>query len=142
MRIRPATPADGPAMCAIYVAAGREAWSSFLPVERLDPASEAPFDGDAGWVAEDADGVVGFTWLVGDELDTLYVHPRAWGAGIGRALMETAIAGRARTRLWTAEQNERARRIYERYGWRLDGETRQVTYMGVTFTEVRYELAR
>jgi GNAT superfamily N-acetyltransferase len=139
VQIRPATAADGAAMREIYVAAGRAAWEHFLPVEEIDAASEAAFDGDRGWVAEDESGVVGFTWLVGDELDTLYVHPRAQGRGIGRALMDTALAGRERTYLWTAEQNERTREIYERYGWRADGATRPSTYKGVTFVELRYE---
>ena len=51
----------------------------------------------------------------------IYVRPEAWGTGSGWALMDAAVAWLAeRWReaiLWVAEENPRARRFYERYGW-------------------------
>lgn len=126
-------------MLRIYIAAAREAWGHFLPVEELSPRVEA-FTGDAGFVAEENGEVVGFAWIRGAELDTLYTLPRVWGRGTGRALMDRALDGRAAVTLWTAEENTRARAVYERYGWRLDGATREKTYAGVTFTELRYRI--
>jgi len=137
--VRPANPDDADAMCRVYLAAGREAWAHFLPVEHVAPAPGA-FSGDGGVVAEEDGEVVGFARLRGNELDTLYTHPRVWGRGAGRALMDAALAGLDEATLWTAEQNTRARRVYERYGWRPDGATREKTYAGVTFTELRYRI--
>jgi hypothetical protein len=39
--------------------------------------------------------------------------------------------------LWTAEWNT-SRGFYETLGWKLDGATREKTFAGSTFTEVRY----
>ena len=77
------------------------------------------------------------------ELRHLYVAPSAWGTGIARELMQTAldwIAARAAGEafLWVAEANGRARRFYEREGWTADGETRQ-SPLGPP--EVRYRFA-
>jgi ribosomal protein S18 acetylase RimI-like enzyme len=49
-------------------------------------------------------------------------------------------AGYSTAVLWTAENNTRARQVYERYGWKLDGATTQKTFVGVTFTELRYTI--
>ena len=48
-----------------------------------------------------------------------------------RALHDAAVAAMPdcpELRLWTLEANHRARRFYERRGWRLNGETRVVPY--------------
>ena len=55
-------------------------------------------------------------------LARLYVDPDRWGAGIGTALHDAAVAdlaGRsfAVATLWVLEDNIRARRWYERLGW-------------------------
>ncbi|RCW45046.1 acetyltransferase (GNAT) family protein [Halopolyspora algeriensis] len=53
----------------------------------------------------------------------LAVRPDRWGQGLGRTILEAVqmIAGErgfARAQLWTHESNRRARRLYERLGWR------------------------
>jgi ribosomal protein S18 acetylase RimI-like enzyme len=58
------------------------------------------------------------------EIDQLYVRPGARGAGIGTALLETALAAGGRDRGWIVADDEgRASRLYERLGfqpvWRL-----------------------
>ena len=68
-----------------------------------------------------------------DWLDGLYVAPDYWGRGIGlalhdRVLDEVDAAGSARCHLWVLEENHRARRFYERLGWRENGETRVVPF--------------
>ena len=61
----------------------------------------------------------GFAIVRDDELSHLYVHPDAIGRGIGRALLEHVKALRPRGfELWVFQQNERARRFYERNGCR------------------------
>ena len=57
-------------------------------------------------------------------LAKLYVHPDWFGAGIGgalhdRAIADLAAAGHTTARLWVLERNLMARRMYERRGWRL-----------------------
>ncbi len=56
------------------------------------------------------------------ELYALFVHPDAWGTGVGRALTGAAVDDlRAhecdRVNLWVLEANSRARAFYRRYGF-------------------------
>ncbi len=56
-------------------------------------------------------------------LARLYVEPERWGSGIGTTLHDAAVVdltGRAfpAATLWVLEDNVRARRWYERLGWR------------------------
>ena len=78
----------------------------------------------AGWQAHlawDGDQLVGFLALklVSGCLDQLFVSPEAHGRGIGRLLLDLA-KDRLPRGLWlrTAEDNHRARRFYERNGFR------------------------
>ncbi len=62
------------------------------------------------------------------ELLTLYLHPDAWGRGLGRELQGGALRrltrdGYRSASLWMLSTNDRARRFYLRQGWSLvDGE--------------------
>ena len=65
----------------------------------------------------------------------VFVHPGRWGEGIARALLGELFAearrlGRLRATLWTARDNERARRLYERAGMRPTGRTRALASYG------------
>ena len=80
------------------------------------------------------------------ELYAIYVLPQAWGSGAGAALMREAVAGLREAFdgdavLWVLEDNPRARRFYEREGWRLDGGRKRDTFLGVEVGEVRYRLS-
>lgn len=62
--------------------------------------------------------------LLHNGLLTMGVHPRAQGQGIGRALVEAALAwaeanGVERIELYTLASNVRAQRLYESVGFRL-----------------------
>jgi len=75
-------------------------------------------------------------------LERLHVEPASWRRGLGRALLDGAmeeLRGRRfrEVTLWTAEWNA-SRGFYEAMGWSLDGATREKTFAGSTFTEVRY----
>ena len=66
-------------------------------------------------------------------LDGLYVLPDRWGSGVAQALHDHALElgadlGSRCCNLWVLEQNVRARRFYERLGWRENGETRVVPF--------------
>lgn len=78
-------------------------------------------------------------------LARLYVHPEAWGQGIGSRLHEVALrdlTGRGFTEatLWVLEGNRRARDWYERLGW-TQTERRKTTYAPAGIDDVQYRLA-
>jgi GNAT superfamily N-acetyltransferase len=69
------------------------------------------------------------------ELYALYVTPAWWSTGTGRALMERVLAevrteGYARIVLWVLTENARARRFYERCGFRPSGATHVLHGLG------------
>jgi GNAT superfamily N-acetyltransferase len=163
MLVRRARTEDLPAMRRAFRAAGLAAWPHIIPAERLAENEPPPrwtdslesSDERTAVLAGELDAeVVGFAIVrpSGDddvdpstvgELDALYSHPSVWGRGIGRALLEQAVdflrsAGFGEATLWTAEENHRPRRIYERGGWRLDGARRARNHLGSDFVELRY----
>jgi GNAT superfamily N-acetyltransferase len=79
------------------------------------------------------------------ELYALYVAPAWWSTGTGRALMirvlaEVRAGGYPRITLWVLTENARARRFYERAGFRLSGATHVLHGLGGV-PEVCYEQA-
>jgi ribosomal protein S18 acetylase RimI-like enzyme len=75
------------------------------------------------------------------ELYTLYVAPDHWSTGAGRALMDRVLTevraeGYPRIILWVLRDNRRARRFYERAGFRRKGAEHPSFFAGVP--EVRY----
>ena len=63
----------------------------------------------------------------------LAVRPDRWGHGLASAAIETVLhamdrRGSTVASLWCLEENHRARRFYERHGWRLDGTSRVVEF--------------
>jgi GNAT superfamily N-acetyltransferase len=108
---------------------------------------------EAVFVAEEDGRVIGFVSLgpardlegVG-ELYAIYALPEAWGTGAGPALMRAGLewlrdAGYSEAVLWVLDDNPRARRFYEREGWRVDGATREDEFLGVSVAEVRYRIS-
>jgi GNAT superfamily N-acetyltransferase len=82
-------------------------------------------------VAELEGIVVGVAAVDGCRLDGFYVLPEQWGSGVAAELHDAALAALPdcpEIRLWTLDENHRARRFYERHGWRLNGETRVVPF--------------
>ena len=142
--IRAATPADAAAVSEVVTAAGVAAWSGFLGRERIEEANRGRRH-PADLVAVDDDGVFAFVaWdSATGEILRLYTHPRAWGRGIGRALLDRALdslrhAGRSQAWLNTEERNLAVRRFYERHGWREEGPVRVREWHGAVLREPRY----
>jgi len=103
-------------------------------------------------VAEQGGEVIGFTYVGPSEtagaveLYAIHVDPVLVGAGVGRDLMVNALGqlaelGGDRAVLWVLEENDRARRFYERGGWAPDGATRVEPVNGVPVPQLRYTRA-
>jgi GNAT superfamily N-acetyltransferase len=163
--VRDAVPEDAEAMALVHVQTWQAAYAHVFPAERLAALSaERRAENWRGWiatpepqthrfVAEDDEGVCGIASLgparddepgIG-ELYAIYVLPRAWGTGAGRELMAAAVErlreeGFREAILWVLEDNPRARRFYERAGWRHDGGVMDGTFLDTTVSEVRYRV--
>lgn len=162
LALRGARPEDAEGLAAVFTAAARAAWASFLP-----PALDAFVSPAARWaarlrepalhvrVAADDLGICGFAATrpapepdlpAGTgELALLYAHPRAWGAGVGprlldRALFDLHAAGCREAVVWTEERNARALALYARLGWRPDGAVRARTFLEAPIRERRLRL--
>ena len=91
-------------------------------------------------VAVSADGeLLGFVMVVGDEVEQVFVGAAARGTGLADALLaeaerQVAAAGHEAAWLAVVAGNARARRFYERCGWRDEGDLPyEVTAGGQTF---------
>jgi putative acetyltransferase len=124
MRVRPALPADVPALAAVAADAYRTGFAGILEPETLAGYDAAFFAGrfaagTAGLTVADADGqIIGFAKTTDGHLDMLFVAPAAQGGGAGSALLAEAEARGTRT-LECFRDNQPARAFYEARGWRL-----------------------
>jgi len=76
------------------------------------------------------------------DLSLLFVDPAFWGIGIGRELLLAAErsmlqASFSQAELWVPLENARARRLYERNGWRESSQSREHSQLGIELQ--RYE---
>lgn len=105
---------------------------------------EAEQDNHRLHVAKDgSQEVIGFAYVGDGWLHAIHVHPDWIGRGVGLALLAKArIAlrdlGFVRASLWVLEDNERARRFYERDGWVLSGQVRLSEIDGVMTRQLEY----
>lgn len=165
IELRAATPADRHAVAVLHARSWRVAYRGLIEQAYLDGLTpEALADrytfGRVGLrmpstlVAVDGPTIRGFatTGLCRDgdvpnfgELMALYVDPAHVGAGVG-TLLVTAARERLRSIgvtgavLWVLDANTRARRFYERDGWRPDGACGTGVFGGETLPLVRYRL--
>ena len=144
--LRPATEDDLPAIAAVQRASAKEAFAHIGPVEKLStgPETWAPAltTADCALVAEDGGEVVGFVFTRGCELAVFYTHPRVWGRGFGRVLLEAAedamrAAGCEEALVYTEERNHRPLRVYAEAGWQPDGAARERDWLDVPIREIR-----
>ena len=161
--VRRAVPADALDVARVHVRAWQWAYRGLLAQEYLDSLEpdawvdrytfgRMGFQQPSTQVAVDGATVCGLvtTGLCRDddlsnygELMAIYVDPAYLRTGVGRLLMTAArtrlrSVGVTRAALWVLDGNARARRFYERDGWRCDGTLRTSTYGDVAVDEVRY----
>ena len=121
--IRPAGVADAPACARVYTRS-----KAFAMPEVPEPHTETEV---AGWMAEvaiptmdvwvaDLDGVVvGQVMLEPGWLHHLYIDPSWMGRGLGDQVMDLVRQRQpCDLQLWAFQSNARARRFYERHGFR------------------------
>lgn len=123
MAVRQAVPGDADAIADVFIAA--RAGMTYLPRLHSDDDvrrffGEIVLPRGEVWASLDDDAVVAFAALSGDELWHLYVHPDAQGRGHGGELLDVVKQRRPDGfRFWVFQQNEGARRFYERHGCSL-----------------------
>lgn len=74
-------------------------------------------------------------------LYTMYLDPEAWGLGVAKELMQAVdatIADDVPLTLWVFEKNARARKFYERHGFRFDNVEKLEEFAGEHLLELRY----
>lgn len=159
--VRPAQLADCREIAEVHVRTWQAAYQHAFPPEVLEELSvderEARWrmriedESAAVWVAQTERRVVGFTSVgpsrteadVG-EIYSIYVLPDAWGSGAAQELMTSAMAwfvreGYSTAMLWVLADNPRARRFYEREGWKAEG-MRVDAVRGVDVEETLYRV--
>lgn len=171
--VRAPTEVDVERLAEVHVRAWQAAYVGLMPQDYLDGLDVAqraqqwrrrladPAPTEQVVVADrGTGGVVGFV-VVGSyrteegeehpgdhvgELMAINVLADHWGTGVGRQLMDAAVAGLAgvgftEAVLWVIDGNVRARRFYEAAGWAPDGATKLDPRGGWEIREVRYRRA-
>ncbi len=147
----------------MFLECWRESYRGILPAEAIDAMTDQRaqelwrrvLSSTEGTVLVAAQGerIVGVTRHAIDRSDrsdghgavhSLYVSPGAQGAGIGRTLLDAAIAqlraaGAETGLLWVFAANAPSIRFYESRGWRPDGATRIQEEFGQPEQRMRQE---
>jgi GNAT superfamily N-acetyltransferase len=162
-QVRPATPDDTYDVARVQVRSWQSAYRGLIDQAYLDSLEPETWAGrytfgrigiqlPSTLVAVNGSTICGLatTGLCRDgdlsnfgELMAIYVDPAYVGTGVGRLLIAAARVrlrgvGVRQAALWVLDGNARARRFYERDGWRFDGARRTRTYGSAPVEEVRY----
>ena len=141
--------ADMPLAASIMVTSFRTAFAAFISRETMDACTNPDnclcllesvyqegkmhflMGGDQGFLCwQDTDD--------GAEIVAIHSLPESWGTGLGHAMLTEALnqIGDRPVFLWAFQENTRARRFYEKHGFRWDGSQRVSEFDGAL--EVRY----
>lgn len=152
--IRPATVEDAIALGALHVRTWRAAYQGIVPDTVLNRMSEtqrqAHFEQaiatqqEETYVLEKGSEIVGFLTLGAardadlaphstGEIWGIYISPNHWRQGLGSRLVsyaEQLLRDRAYDQavLWVLAENQTARVFYEAWGFRPDGQTKQIPW--------------
>lgn len=143
--LRTATPDDAEAVAEIWHTGWHDGHAGHVPDGLTRARTREAFGVRAGTrvaqttVAVVGGEVAGFVMVVGDEVEQLFVAREHRGTGVAAVLLaegERQVTAAGHTEPWLAvvEGNARARRFYERSGWRDAGPLPyEVTVDGETF---------
>lgn len=159
MEIRAMTAADDRMMISrVYELSWKFAYKGIIPQDYLDSIPEGRWapnldrEGRSTLVCVDGGEIVGTSSFCATRFDqfpgwgeivSIYLLPEQIGKGCGRALMDAALAalkaqGYEKVFLWVLEENARARKFYERYGFSAAGDVLDSEIGGKALREVRY----
>ena len=149
MTVREANFEDMALASAIMVTSFRSAFAAFISPETMDACTNPDnclcllesiyregkihflMGGDQGFLCwqETEDGA---------EIVAIHSLPESWGSGLSHAMLTKALKqiGNRLVYLWAFKENTRARRFYEKHGFRWDGTERVSEFDGAW--EVRY----
>jgi ribosomal protein S18 acetylase RimI-like enzyme len=130
--LRPARAEDAAAVAAIWQAGWADGHLGNVPDELVAARDGDSFRSRASdhvadtTVAEAGGEIAGFVMVIDDEVQQVYVASHHRGTGVADALLtdaerQIATAGHPSGWLAVVAGNARARRFYERRGWRDDG---------------------
>ncbi|MDQ0754550.1 GNAT family N-acetyltransferase [Arthrobacter sp. B3I4] len=155
--IRQAAPGDADALVRMHTAVHEECYGHVLPAaffaarrasiqERTERRRPYLDSSEPRIIALDASGeIVGFADAGPGrdddrprdlELYSLYTLARAYGSGLGSAMLNTAL-GNSAAYLWVLEDNPRARAFYAKHGFRPDGERKLLPAEWSDLPEIR-----
>ena len=149
MTVRNAVLEDMDRLGHIMSVSFRTAFSGFISRQTLDACAreesctallEGIFrDGKMHFLTgEDSGMLVWQQTPEGAEIVAIHSLPESWGTGLGHAMLAEALEqiGDQPVFLWAFKENTRARRFYEKHGFRWDGSERVSEFDGAR--EVRY----
>ena len=148
--IRPMTPADWPAVRAVYlegIASGNATFETEAPQWELWDAAHSAV---CRLVAENADAVLGFAALspvsarkvyAGVAEVSVYVSAQARGAGVGGALLRELVRASEAAGFWTLQagifpENHASLRLHEKCGFHVLGVRQRVGCLGGRWRDV------
>lgn len=146
LTIRPLVAGDTPALSRIWRDASEQAHGFFSHQQLADQqglVETVYLASSETWVASQGNEPFGFIGLLPDErgafVGGLFVSPTAQGQGIGRALIDHALALKSGLRLEVYEANIQARGFYARLGFRETGR-REVDDNGLPFPLLKLDI--
>ena len=170
--VRLETPDDAEVVAALHARAWQKGYAGILPddlLAALDPGVMAQRRREVlastdrphtSMVAEHEGSIAGFVtfgpYRVNQDMTNLepefgeilsiYVDPDRWGAGVGGAMMRTALhrLKQPEVRLWVLAQNKQAQGFYRKHGLSPDGATALFRPRGTELDcpEVRFAIVR
>lgn len=165
--IRPAEPADAPAIASVQVLGWQQAYAGLIPDQYLGALHGSLSRRAAFWCESIAAGralvhlacmaeqVVGFIAIGPSrdedasaaqtcEVTAFYLLPQYWRTGTGRSLWAVGLQsfveqGYRQAMLWVLSENARARRFYDQAGWSPEPDSeRGLLIGGASLREIRY----
>ena len=159
--IRKALPEDADDYTSCFISSWQSAYKGIVPEDYLNdmPKNKELSEKNKKFLTDPGgcecfcvihgDKMIGFLTInKADSVNfwAVYLIEAFWGKGYGKIVLDFAInelkrAGQKSVSLWVFEENNRARRFYEKHGFSLDGTKRVIDrYGGVPLVQLKYAL--